>query len=144
MLKSIKLKANPNKQQKAILSQWMGCARHIWNAKTKEEKEQRLHLSNENKKEYPTINQTYSHLKDKKETPWLFDCPSIILRNSIANWYTTYQNFFKKRCGRPQHKKKMEEEAYTSLENSFLSRKGKMESQGSSLGVKEKILASCA
>ncbi len=30
----------------------------------------------------------------------------MILRNSIANWYTTYQNFFKKRCGRPQHKKK--------------------------------------
>ena len=104
MLKGIRLKASPNATQKKILSQWMGCARYIWNVKTHQEKEQRKALRK--KKTYPKIDQSYAHLKSKKETPWLYQCPSVILRNSTANWYTTYQNFFKKLCGRPQHKKK--------------------------------------
>jgi len=104
MLKGIRLQAHPTIHQKNTLSQWMGCARYIWNAKTYEEKEQRLILSKQ--KIYPKIDQSYAHFKDKKERPWLFQTPSVILRNSIANWYTTYQNFFKKRCGRPTYKKK--------------------------------------
>ena len=38
MLTGIKLKANPTSNQKLMLSQWMGCARLIWNAKVAEEK----------------------------------------------------------------------------------------------------------
>ncbi len=106
MTLGIRLKANPTQEQKKILSQWMGCARYIWNAKTSQEKELRRVLDSKETKEYPKIDASYAHFKDKEETPWLFNCPSVILRNSIANWYTTYQNFFKKRCGRPQHKKK--------------------------------------
>ncbi len=106
MFRGIKLKANPNKKQIGILNQWMGCVRYIWNAKTGEEKEQRLILNSKKTKKYPDINQTYSHLKDKQESPWLFDCPSVLLRNSISNWYATYRNFFKKRCGRPRFKKR--------------------------------------
>ena len=33
----IRLQANPNIQQKKTLSQWMGCARLIWNAKCEDE-----------------------------------------------------------------------------------------------------------
>ncbi|MEZ1841975.1 helix-turn-helix domain-containing protein [Pseudomonas putida] len=36
MLTGIKLRANPTSHQKLILSQWMGCARSIWNAKVEE------------------------------------------------------------------------------------------------------------
>ncbi|WOG29223.1 helix-turn-helix domain-containing protein [Endozoicomonas sp. 8E] len=36
MLRGIRLKANPTDQQKLVLSQWMGCARVIWNAKCDE------------------------------------------------------------------------------------------------------------
>ena len=104
MLKGIRLQAHPTDHQKKLLSQWMGCARYIWNAKTREEKEQRVILGKQDI--YPKIDQSYAHLKNKEKTPWLFDLPSVILRNSISNWYTTYQNFLKKRCGRPQYKKK--------------------------------------
>ncbi|MDH1635728.1 helix-turn-helix domain-containing protein [Aeromonas caviae] len=38
MLTGIKLRANPNEAQKQTLSQWMGCARVIWNGKVDEEK----------------------------------------------------------------------------------------------------------
>ncbi len=106
MIQGIRLQAHPKPAQKKILSQWMGCARYIWNAKNSEEKQQRLQLNSKETKNYPKLDQSYAHFKDKEQTPWLFDCPSVILRNSIANWYNTYQDFFKKRCGRPQHKKK--------------------------------------
>ena len=104
MLTGIKLQAHPTQVQKKTLSQWMGCARYIWNAKTHEEKELRRILSTEDR--YPKIDSSYAHFKNKEDTPWLYDVPSVVLRNSIANWYKTYQNFFKKLCGRPQYKKK--------------------------------------
>ncbi|WP_286397328.1 helix-turn-helix domain-containing protein [Acinetobacter towneri] len=36
MLTGIQLRAYPTNHQKLILSQWMGCARFIWNAKCDE------------------------------------------------------------------------------------------------------------
>ncbi|MEM9737937.1 MAG: hypothetical protein AAF770_02455 [Bacteroidota bacterium] len=45
----------------------MGCARHIWNPKTKEEKEQRLYLSTEKRKEYPTTIKFTAISKTKKK-----------------------------------------------------------------------------
>ncbi len=36
MLTGIRLQANPTPHQKLVLSQWMGCARVIWNAKCDE------------------------------------------------------------------------------------------------------------
>jgi len=104
MITGIRLQAHPTKEQQKVLSQWMGCARHIWNVKTNEDKEQRKLMADQDS--YPRIDQSYAHFKNKEETPWLFDVPSVILRNSIANWHKTYQNFFKKLCGRPQYKKK--------------------------------------
>ncbi len=38
MLEGIKLKANPNPSQKLLLSQWMGSAKTIWNAKCDDER----------------------------------------------------------------------------------------------------------
>jgi putative transposase len=39
-----------------------------------------------------------------KLTPWLFDCPSQILRNSVVNWYQTYGQFMRGECGKPKKK----------------------------------------
>ena len=103
----ISLQANPIKKQKLTLSQWMGCSNFIWNAKCDEEK----YLSQFAKKyypigTYPQANQTFSQYKDKELSPWLYDCPSQILRNSTANWYKTYQKHLKGTCGKPKRKKK--------------------------------------
>ena len=38
MLQGVQFKANPTQAQKQVLSQWMGCARLIWNAKCDEER----------------------------------------------------------------------------------------------------------
>jgi putative transposase len=106
MLMGIKFKAYPTKEQKNILSQWMGCARFIWNAKCEEEHylvsfaKRYLPLDS-----FPPIDQTYSQYKTEL-SPWLFACPSQILRNSASNWFKTHKNYQKKLCGKPRRKKK--------------------------------------
>ena len=107
MLMGIKLQAHPTEDQKRILSQWMGCARFIWNAKCQEDK----YLTTFARKYLPVntyapIDQAFSRYKDKELSPWLFHCPSQILRNSTVNWYQTYRRFTKGLCGKPHIKKK--------------------------------------
>lgn len=107
MLMGIRLQAHPTEGQKPILSRWMGCARYVWNAKCDEDR----YLSRFAKKYLPVktyapFDQTYSQYKDKELSPWLFECPSQILRNSTANWYQTYQKFLSGECGKPKRKKK--------------------------------------
>jgi putative transposase len=107
MLLGVSFLAHPTKNQKKIISQWIGCARFIWNAKCAED----FYLSRFAKKHlpietYPKANQTYCQYKDRILSPWLSDCPSQILRNSSANWYATYKNFLKGLCNKPKRKKK--------------------------------------
>lgn len=107
MILGIRLKANPTKVQQQVLSQWMGCARLIWNAKCDEER----YYSTFSRKycpigTYAPIDQTTSQFKDKILTPWLSECPSQILRNSASNWYQTFQKFIKGQCGKPNRKPK--------------------------------------
>lgn len=106
MLMGVKLKANPTKKQKMVLSQWMGCARLIWNAKC----EDNHYLSRFSRRylpinTYPPIDQKFSQYKTEL-TPWLAECPSQILRNAASNWYTTYRHYQKGLCGKPTRKKK--------------------------------------
>lgn len=107
MITGIKLQAHPTKEQRRILSQWMGCARFIWNAKCAED----LYLTQFAKLylplgTYPEVNQSYSQYKNRELTPWLFECPSQVLRNAASNWYNTHKNFQKGLCGKPVPKKK--------------------------------------
>ena len=106
-LTGVKFRAYPTTHQKRVLSQWLGCARFIYNAKCAEDRYfrtfQRKSLSLTG---HPIpVDQCYSQFKSE-ETPWLSDCPSPILRNSAVIWYQTYQKFFKGLCGRPVPKKK--------------------------------------
>ena len=107
MLKGIVLQAHPTQKQKKVLSQWIGCARFIWNAKCDEN-----HYQQQFAKRYlpdgtyPNIDQTFSQYKNSELSPWLYDCPSQILRNSASNWYSTYRNFIKGLCGKPSKKRK--------------------------------------
>ncbi len=107
MLTGIRLKANVTDHQRHILSQWMGCARFIWNAKCDE---YRYHSSYARKYcpigTFAPVDQQYSQFKSEEISPWLSDCPSQILRNSASNWFSTFQDFMKGRCGKPKRKRK--------------------------------------
>ena len=109
MLMGIRLQAHPTRQQKLVISQWMGCARFVWNAKCDEDR----YLSLFARKYLPVgtyapIDQRFSQYKDDELSPWLSECPSQILRNSAVNWYQTYQKFLKGECGKPKRKKKFD------------------------------------
>jgi putative transposase len=110
MLTGIRLRANPTDSQKLTLSQWMGCARVIWNAKCDEERYYRTFARKYAPVgTYAPLDQTTAQFKDKELTPWLSQCPSQILRNSAVNWYSTYQKFMKGVCGRPKRKTKTDQ-----------------------------------
>ena len=107
MLMGIKIPIKPTSFLKKTFNEWMGCSRFIWNAKCEEDH----YLISYAKKflpinTYPKIDQKYSQYKDKELSPWLFKCPSQILRNSATNWFKTYQNFLKGLCNKPKRKKK--------------------------------------
>jgi putative transposase len=109
MLTGLKIRAYPSEEQKKTLSQWMGCARFVWNAKCDEDKYLTIfalkYLPPGN---YAPVDQTYSQYKNKELSSWLSDCPSQILRNSVTNWFKTYQNFLQGECGKPKRKKKLD------------------------------------
>jgi putative transposase len=106
-LTGIKLRAYPTDNQKQVLSQWMGCARVIYNAKCSEDHYFRTFLRKSlTLTGHPIpVDQSYSQFKSD-ETPWLSACPSQILRNSAVIWYQAYQRFFQGLSGRPVAKKK--------------------------------------
>jgi len=85
----------------------MGCAQYIWNAKCEEDR----YLTAFARKDMPVnthapVDQKYSQYKDRDLSPWLDDCPSQILRNSVTNWYRTHIKFMQGGCGKPRKKKK--------------------------------------
>lgn len=106
-LNGVKFKAKPTSEQKRVLSQWMGAARFIYNAKCDQDQYYRTFLKHSLSLtgEKVPIDQTYSQFKTQL-TPWLKDCPSQILRNSAVRWYEAYQRFFQGLGGRPTKKKK--------------------------------------
>ena len=70
MLLGIQLKANPTKNQKLTLSQWMGCSRLIWNSKCEEARyyttfARKYHSMGT----YAPIDQTTAQFKSKTLTP---------------------------------------------------------------------------
>jgi putative transposase len=106
-LTGIKLRAFPTEEQKHSFSQWMGCARFIYNAKCDDDKYFRTFLAHNlglTGHNVP-VDQTYSQYKSELSA-WLSDCPSQILRNSAVNWYQAYQRFFQGLGGRPKRKRK--------------------------------------
>ena len=107
MLMGISTPVKPNDFLKLTISQWIGCDRFIWNAKCEEDH----YLMSYAKRflptnTYPKIDQKFSQYKDKVLSPWLFNCPSQILRNSAVNWFRTYQKYLKGFCKKPKRKKK--------------------------------------
>jgi putative transposase len=107
MLMGIRLQAHPTLEQKLVLSQWMGCARFIWNAKCDEHRYFNLFA----KKYYPIgvyapIDASYAQYKNDEISPWLKECPSQLLRNAASRWFYTYNDFMSGLCGKPRRKKK--------------------------------------
>jgi putative transposase len=99
----VKYRAYPTDAQAKALSQWIGCARVIYNCKVQEDHEHYKRFKETGAKSL--VHQGYAHFKTL-ERPWLKDVPSQILRNSAVTWYQAKQRFFKGLAKNPRTKNK--------------------------------------
>ena len=113
-----KTKINLTESQSAKLIQWVGCARFVWNQKIEENEyfyafgskfvpvTQWRWLNKQEPIHNDLINKQFSYFKDNEMSPWLSECPSQILRNSVTEWFDTQKKFMKGDCGRPRKKRR--------------------------------------
>lgn len=92
----------PTAAQEKTLLQWIGCQRHIYNAKVSEDRYFRRFARNslQHTGQYGPIDQQYAQFKSDL-TPWLSEVPSVLLRNGAVLWKQAYGRFFSKLGGRP-------------------------------------------
>ena len=97
-----KFRCYPTPEQEPILLQWIGCQRHIYNAKVREDQYFRrfARKSLQHAGQHAPIDQQYSQFKTEL-TPWLSEVPSVVLRNGAVLWKQAYSRYFSKLGGRP-------------------------------------------
>ncbi|WP_228719171.1 helix-turn-helix domain-containing protein [Acinetobacter indicus] len=109
MLTGIQLRAYPTQHQKLILSQWMGCARFVWNAKCDEDKYFRGFA-----RKFATFDHYYE-TQDQKNTLTLNQMRLVHgLQTALVQYKRTQpligtthsKKSIKGLCGRPKRKKR--------------------------------------
>ncbi|ABM38471.1 RNA-guided endonuclease InsQ/TnpB family protein [Polaromonas naphthalenivorans] len=96
----VRFLALPNPQQAATLRRWIGCQRHIFNAKVEEDRlfvaQRRMMLREDADAVIRTpLDRLYAQFKDDHLTPWLSDVPSQVLREGTYRWFNTKQRQLK-------------------------------------------------
>lgn len=102
MLKAYKYALYPTKEQKALLEQYFGCVRFVYNlgleTKIASWTSAKVHLT------CIDLNKQLKELKDTN-APWLHDCVAQSLQMALRNLDNAYTGFFKGK-GFPKFKKK--------------------------------------
>lgn len=96
----VRFRAYPGPVLRAILAQWIGCQRVIYNSKVSEDhlfaSQRRLVLRSDAGAEVNTpLDRQYSQFKNPELTPWLSDVPSQVLRNGCDRWWEGKQRQLK-------------------------------------------------
>ena len=110
MLRAIKIRLYPNKEQELKLNKVLGCYRFVYN-QTLARKQQEY---NENKKSLGLTDLSkYFHnelLKDEQHT-WLKEENTKIMKQSIRQMLSAYDKFFKQHNGFPKFKSKKDKQS---------------------------------
>ena len=104
MIKSIKVRLNPNNKQLTKLFQYAGCARFAYNWAVAREQENykqgnKFLTDNELRKEF-------TQLKKREEYKWLNEVSNNVTKQAIKDACNTYKRFFKGYCKYPKFKSK--------------------------------------
>ena len=100
---AFKFELMPNGEQSRRINQFCGCARFVSN--------HALALQNTQYAQDSNIKFSYTKIANllpqwKKAFPWLEDCHSQVLQQSLKDLDSAFKNFFEKRAGFPKFKKK--------------------------------------
>lgn len=105
MLRAIKVRLYPNKQQEQDINKLLGCYRFVYNhmlaLKQKEYNDNKINLSLKDLSRY-----FYGTLRKDKKYTWLKEQNTKVMSQSIRQLLTAYDKFFKQHTGFPKFKSK--------------------------------------
>ena len=104
MIKSIKVRLNPNNKQLTKLFRYAGCARFAYNwaiAKIQENYKQGNKFLSDSE-----LRKEFTQLKKLQEYKWLNEVSNDVTKQAIKDACNTYKRFFKGQCGYPKFKNK--------------------------------------
>ena len=104
MLKSIKVRLNPNNKQLTKLFQYAGCARFAYNwaiAREQENYSQGNKFLSDN-----DLRKEFTQLKKQQDYQWLNSISNNVTKQAIKDACNTYKRFFKGYCNFPKFKSK--------------------------------------
>ena len=104
MIKTIKVRLNPNNKQLTKLFQYAGCARFAYNwaiAREQENYKQGNEFLSDN-----DLRKEFTQLKKLQEYKWLNEVSNNVTKQAIKDACDTYKRFFKGQCKYPKLKSK--------------------------------------
>ena len=104
MIKSIKVRLNPNNKQLTKLFQYAGCARFAYNwaiARERENYKQGNKFLSDSE-----LRKEFTQLKKLQKYEWLNEVSNNVTKQAIKDACNTYKRFFKGQCGYPKFKSK--------------------------------------
>ena len=104
MIKSIKVRLNPNNKQLTKLFQYAGCARFAYNwaiAREQENYKQGNKFLSDN-----DLRKEFTQLKKQSEYKWLNEASNNVTKQAIKDACNAYKRFFKGQCKYPKFKSK--------------------------------------
>lgn len=127
MIRAIKVRLYPNKEQELKLNKVLGCYRFVYNhmlaLKQKEYNEDKKSLSYFDLSKY-----FFGTLRKDEQYPWLKEQNTNVLNQSIIQMMTAYDNFFKHHKGFPKFKSKKDKQSALFPINA-ISKKNKFETR---------------
>ena len=104
MIKSIKVRLNPNNKQLTKLFQYAGCARFAYNWAISREEEN--HKQGNKFLSDMDLRKEFTQLKKLSEYKWLNKISCNVTKQAIKDAFNAYKNFFKGQCKYPKFKSK--------------------------------------
>ena len=110
MLRAIKIRLYPNKEQEQTLNKVLGCYRFVYNhmlaLKQKEYNENKVSLGLKELSRY-----FHGTLRNDEQYSWLKEQNTPVMQQSIRQMLTAYNNFFKQHKGFPKFKSKKDKQS---------------------------------
>ena len=107
--KAFQFEIMPNGEQIRKMKQFCGCSRFVFNRALAYQNEQ-YEADKSFKFSYAKIANLLPHWK--KELPWLKDCHSQVLQQSLKDLESAFKNFFAKHSSFPKFKRKGEKDSF--------------------------------
>ena len=110
MLRAIKVRLYPNKQQEQTLNKVLGCYRFVYNHMLA--RKQEAYKSDKTNLSLTELSKYFHHelLKDEKYT-WLKEQNTKVMKQSIRQMLTAYEKFFNEHKGFPKFKSKRDKQS---------------------------------